>query len=202
MADNVLPERQDLVNLLTASLLVAVAFTSFSGTFSLDNLIFYTLVGLIIMVLREGGQRTVAHWMDSNVDLRISRQGAFLTLMAAVFSSVANLQFILLFPVYSEFSGERYVQWGKEIDAMWMKRKYWLTSAGIIGLWAGWFLAYLLDLTQVAQAVSLFTIFQLLPFDYDQIPTGPLDGATLLRWSGFAWLMMSGLSIIMLVLTI
>lgn len=199
MTDTVLPDREDVINFMAASALIGVAFTAFSGEFTFSNLSFFLLVGLILMFLREGGQRTVAHWMESYVDLKISREGAFVTLMAAVFSAVANVQLLLLFPVYSEFSGERYEQWGKEIDAMWMKRQYWLTSAGVIGLWLGWGLTYIWSLDKIGQAISIFTIFQLLPFDYENIPTGPLDGATILRWSGFAWLMMMGFSILMLV---
>ncbi|MFB6174567.1 MAG: hypothetical protein ABEJ87_01155 [Candidatus Nanohalobium sp.] len=202
MGENALPGRQDMINFLAASALLGISFTAFSGRFTLERLVLYLVAGLIVMFLREGGQRTVAHWMDSYVELNVSREGAFLTLMAAVFSVVANTPFLLLFPIYTEFSGKSYEQWGKEIDAMWMKRKYWLSSAGIIGLWLGWGLAYLWSLNIIAQAISLFTIFQLLPLDYEKIPAGPLDGATILRWSGFTWLMMMGFSILMYVFVI
>lgn len=196
------PDVEDLQNFLIGSAIIGVAFTAFTGLFTLENFVFYTVTGVVVMLLREAGQRTVAHWMESYVDLEISREGALLTLLAAGFSVVSDFSLILLFPVFSDFSGERYEQWGKSIDAMWMKRQYWLASSGIMGLWAGWIFAVMLSLDMMAQAIALFAIFQLLPFDYEKIPTGELDGATILRWSGFAWLLMMGFSILMLVVTL
>lgn len=202
MAQSVAPDVEDIQNLLIGAALVGVAFTAFSGLFTLENLIFYVVAGIVVMVLRESGQRIVAHWMESYVDLKISREGAMTTLLAAGFSVVSDFSLLLLFPVFSEFSGERYEQWGKSIDAMWMKRQYWLASSGIMGLWAGWIAAVAFSMNDMAQAISIFTIFQLLPFDYEKIPTGELDGATILRWSGFAWLLLMGFSILMLVVSI
>jgi hypothetical protein len=202
MTDSVAPDVQDVQNLLIGAAIVGVAFTAFSGLFTLENLMFYVVAGVVVMSLREAGQRTVAHWMESYVDLEISREGALTTLLAAGFSVLSDFNLLLLFPVFSEFSGERYEQWGKSIDAMWMKRQYWLCSSGIMGLWAGWIAAVAFSMNDMAQAISIFTIFQLLPFDYEKIPTGELDGATILRWSGFAWLLMVGFSILMLVVSL
>lgn len=202
MADSVAPDVEDLQNFLIGSAIIGVAFTAFTGLFTLENFVFYTIAGVVVMLLREAGQRTVAHWMESYVDLEISREGALVTLLAAGFSVVSDFSLILLFPVFSDFSGERYEQWGKSIDAMWMKRQYWLASSGIIGLWAGWIFAVMLSMDMMAQAIATFAIFQLLPFDYEKIPTGKLDGVTILRWSGFAWLMMMGFSVLMLAVTI
>lgn len=202
MAETAAPDQDDVINAAIASAIIGVAFTAFRGLFTLEAFAFYVVVGLILVILREGGQRTVAHWMDSYVDLKISREGSMLTLLAAGFSIVSNFQLIMLFPLFSDFSGKSYEQWGKEVDAMWMKRQYWLSSAGIIGLWLGWIVAYAVSMNRITEAIAMFTIFQLLPFDYEKIPTGSLDGATVLRWSGFVWLLMMGFSIIMLVLSI
>lgn len=201
MAETVVPDVEDLKNFLIGSAIVGVAFTAFSGVFTFENLAFYLLAGIIVMLLREAGQRTVAQWMESYVDLKVSKEGSMFTLLAAGFSVVSDFSLILLFPIESDFSGKSHEQWGKSIDAMWMKRQYWLSSAGIIGLWVGFVVSYLLSLNGIAQAISIFTIFQLMPFDYEKIPTGELDGATILRWSGFVWLLMMGFSIVMLVLT-
>lgn len=202
MAENASLDMDDIKNFLIGSSVVGVAFTAFTGLFTLENLLFYMVAGLVVMTLREAGQRTVAHWMESYVDLRVSREGAMTTLLAAGFSVLSDFSLILLFPVYSDFSGERYEQWGKSTDAMWMKRQYWLASSGIIGLWVGYSVAMAFSLPQMAQAIALFTVFQLMPFDYKKIPTGELDGATILRWSGFIWLLMTGLTIVMVALTL
>lgn len=202
MAETAAPDQDDVINATIAAALIGIAFTAFRGIFTLESFAFYVIVGLILVILREGGQRTVAQWMDSYVELKISREGSMLTLLAAGFSIVSDFQLVMLFPLFSDFSGKRYEQWGKDVDAMWMKRQYWLSSAGIIGLWLGWVVAYGLSMNRITEAISMFTIFQLLPFDYEKIPTGPLDGATILRWSGFVWLLMMGFSIIMLTLSL
>lgn len=202
MAENAALDISDVKNFLIGSAVAGVAFTAFTGVFTLKNLFYYMVAGLVVMTLREAGQRTVAHWMESYVDLKVSKEGSMTTLLAAGFSIVSDFSLILLFPIYSDFSGERYEQWGKSIDAMWMKRQYWLSSAGIIGLWAGWAAAMAFSLPQMAQAISAFTVFQLMPFDYEKIPTDELDGATILRWSGFVWLLMTGLTIVMVALTL
>lgn len=201
MAETVVPDAEDVKNFLISSAILGVAFTAFSGVFTFENLAFYLVTGIIMMLLREAGQRTVAQWMDSYVDLKVSKEGSIFTLLAAGFSVVSDFSLILLFPVHSDFSGESYEQWGKSIDAMWMKRQYWIASSGIIGLWVGFVVSYLFSMNGIAEAISIFTIFQLMPFDYEKIPTGELDGATILRWSGFVWLLMMGFSIVMLVLT-
>lgn len=202
MGENAAPDSEDFKNFLIASAVTGAAFTAFSGSFTLESLGFYLVAGIVVMALRELGQRTVAHWMDSYVDLKVSTKGATTTLLAAGFSVVSDFSLILLFPVFSEYSGKSYEQWGKEVDAMWMKREYWISSSGIIALWIGWVAAYIFSINGIAGAISVFTIFQLMPFDYESIPTGSLDGATILRWSGMVWLIMTGLSIIMLALTI
>jgi len=202
MGENAAPDSEDFQNFLIASAVTGAAFTAFSGSFTLENLVFYLVAGIVVIALRETGQRTVAHWMDSYVDLKVSTKGSTTTLLAAGFSVVSDFSLILLFPITSEFSGKSYEQWGKEVDAMWIKRKYWISSSGIIALWTGWIAAYMFSMNDIAGAISIFTIFQLMPFDYETIPTDPLDGATILRWSGFIWLIMTGLSIIMLALTI
>ncbi|AOV95108.1 hypothetical protein AQV86_04255 [Nanohaloarchaea archaeon SG9] len=201
MAEEAAIDTSDVKNFLIGSAVTGVAFSAFTGVFTFENLAFYMLAGITVMTLREAGQRTVAHWMESYVNLKVSREGATVTLAAAVFSVVSDFSLLLMFPIYSDFSGERYEQWGKSIDAMWMKRQYWLSSAGIIGLWTGWAGAMALSLPQMAQAIAAFTLFQLMPFDYEKIPTDPLDGATILRWSGFSWLLMTGLTIVMIALT-
>jgi len=201
MAEEAAIDTSDVKNFLIGSAVTGVAFSAFTGVFTFENLAFYMLAGITVMTLREAGQRTVAHWMESYVNLKVSREGATVTLAAAVFSIVSDFSLLLMFPIYSDFSGERYEQWGKSIDAMWMKRQYWLSSAGIIGLWTGWAGAMALSLPQMAQAIAAFTLFQLMPFDYEKIPTDPLDGATILRWSGFSWLLMTGLTIVMIALT-
>jgi len=201
MAEEAAIDTSDVKNFLIGSAVTGVAFSAFTGVFTFENLAFYMLAGITVMTLREAGQRTVAHWMESYVNLKVSREGATVTLAAAVFSVVSDFSLLLMFPIYSDFSGERYEQWGKSIDAMWMKRQYWLSSAGIIGLWTGWAGAMALSLPQMAQAIAAFTLFQLMPFDYEKIPTDPLDGATILRWSCFSWLLMTGLTIVMIALT-
>ncbi|MFB6147844.1 MAG: hypothetical protein ABEJ66_03080, partial [Candidatus Nanohaloarchaea archaeon] len=90
----------------------------------------------------------------------------------------------------------------KSIDAIWMKRQFWIVFGGLVLLFLGWLATYSLGLEKLAAGFILFTLFQLFPFDYKDIPTGTLDGAYILRWGGFTWLVLTGLAIVGTVLTI
>lgn len=113
-------------------------------------------------------------------------------------SFLTSLPIILLFPLFNDYDVESYEHWAKSIDAMWIKRKFWIASGGILSLFLGWGILWSTGLKTGAEIFSLFLVFQLLPFDYSQIPTGALDGSIIIRWSGFIWLVMMGLAILSL----
>ena len=155
-----------------------------------------------MLLSREIGQRTVAQWMDAYVELETSQEGAVTTFLGIIITALTSLPLLLLFPLQSEFEGHRYEQWGKSVDAIWAKRQYWLVSGGIIGMMILFLISLIAGFNQVAQMTVFFTVMQMLPFDFWGIPTGELDGAYILRWSGFAWLAMMGLNLVFLGLTL
>lgn len=192
------PSIDELNNFVAATAILAVAFITFKDALTLESAALYTGISAAVLLSREIGQRTIAHWMEADVVLNLSTDGSAMTLFGAMMSFMTNLPVILLFPIFNSFDVESYEHWGKSIDAMWMKRRYWIVSSGILGLFGGWALFKALGLPQGAQAASIFLIFQLLPFDYSKIPTGRLDGAVIIRWSGFIWLIFMGLAILSL----
>ncbi|PSH01583.1 MAG: hypothetical protein BRC26_03255 [Nanohaloarchaea archaeon QH_8_44_6] len=113
-------------------------------------------------------------------------------------SFLTSLPIILLFPIFNSFSVESYEHWGKSIDAMWIKRKYWIVSGGVISMLTFYSVFQYFGMPQISEAISLFLVFQLLPFNYSNIPTGPLDGSVIIRWSGFMWLIFMGSAILTL----
>lgn len=179
----------ELNNLVVAGLVVAASFLAFRHSFGLKTIVFYMIVSFLVLGVREFGQRAVAQLMDAQVELELSPEGSVTSIFGAILATVTGLPIILLFPVTNSYDIEKYEQWGKDIDAMWAKREYWLASSGITALLLGWGISYSLGMSQIAAAFSMFTMFQLMPFDYSQIPTGKLDGATIIRWSGFVWLL-------------
>lgn len=196
------PSIDEINNFVVASLLVGAALTAYSGILTPANSVFYAATGAAVLLARELGQRIVAQWQDAYVEFQVSLEGSFITVMGATIAILANLPLILLFPVFNEFSGRRYEHWGKTIDAVWMKRQFWIVSGGIIALFLTWLVTLRLGFASFAEAVILFQLFQLLPLDYSEIPTGPLDGAYILRWSGFVWLVMFGATLLAAVLTV
>lgn len=179
---------EEINYLVVAALVTAAAFIAFSGELTLGNSAFYVAVSAAILGVRELGQRTIAQWMQAHVDLKLSVQGAALTVIGAIAAVITDLPFLLLFPVANSFSVKRHEHWGKEVDAMWMKRKAYIVYGGIIALLLGGIASSAFELGNVANAFWLFTVFQLLPFDNDSIPTGTLDGAYILKQNGAYWL--------------
>jgi hypothetical protein len=194
------PSVDDLNSFAAGTLIMSTAFIAFYGDLSIDSMVFFTAVSAAILFARELGQRTIAQWMEAQVDLEISMEGSLITVFGAAASFLSSLPIILIFPVFNEHDVESYEHWGKSIDAMWIKRQYWIVSGGIMTLFATWIIFNTLNLTMAAESVSMFLIFQLLPFDYSRIPTGPLDGSIIIRWSGWIWLIFMGTALISLLL--
>lgn len=190
------PSIEELNYFAVAVLIVAAGFIAFRRDYSPGTIGYYLAAGFLVMFFREFGQRTIGQWMDAQVTLELSPEGAVLSVLVAIFAVLTNLPLILLVPVTNSFDVKSYEHWGKSIDAMWLKREYWLASGGILSLFLGWLIFFLLGMNGIAAAFSLFTIFQLLPLDYSGIPTGTLDGAYILKQSGFIWLVMFGVAIV------
>ncbi len=200
--DRFKPDSEEINYFVVALLATAAAYTTYSGTFTLENSLFFTAVAGLVLLTRELGQRTIAHFMKADTELHLSVKGSIVTIVGAVIAFLTQLPVILLFPVHNTFSVTSYEHWGREIDAMWSKREYQLVSGGILALLIGWFTSYILGYSTIAQAFALFALFQMLPFDYSKIPTGRLDGSIILRVNGFRWLIIFTAILIALALTV
>lgn len=199
--DWVKPSIEEIQNFVLASLLVGAAFTAFKGSIQLYDAGFYILAGAIALLVREIGQRFIATGMEAYTELEISLEGASVTVFGAIIAVVTGLPVVVLFPVFNSFSGKSYEQWGRSIDAVWMKRQFLMTVGGTITLFIGWLGFYLAGLNQVAEVLIIFQLFQLMPFDYENIPTGALDGAYIMRWSGLYWIIAFGIALVALAIT-
>lgn len=179
---------EELNYLVVATLVTGAAFTAWSGSLNIKSAFFYVGVAFLALALREFGQRTIAHWMEGQVDLSLSVEGSMTTVFGAMLSVITGLPIIATFPVSNSFDLEAYEHWGKSIDGMWLKREVWIVYGGVASLFAGWAVLSLLGFGTAANAVGIFALFQMMPFDYDKIPTGELDGAYILKQNGFFWL--------------
>lgn len=195
-------ERQEIQYLLVATLVAGAAFSAYKQIMSPVPALVWTGIAALVIITRELGQRSVAQGMHAYVDTELSAQGAGVTILAAILAYLTQLPVIALFPLSSSFSGERHEQWGKSIDAIWMKRQFWMVAGGLVALFLGWLVAFGLGFSMAAEAFIIFLFFQLLPLDYPEIPTGALDGAYVLRWSGFIWLGMMGVTLVGLLFTL
>ncbi len=193
---------EELNYFVMSSIVIGAAFTAYTGELTLRNGVIYTFLAAVPLLLRELGQRAIAQSMTAYTELEMSLQGSVTTIFGAIFAVLTGLPIILLFPIESSFSGKRYEHWGKTIDAVWMKRQYWMVAGGLTALFIGWIFTFAAGWNQVAEVIIVFTFFQLMPFGYSKIPTGELDGAYILRWDGFVWLTMTGLAILGIGLTI
>jgi len=190
------PSQKDIKNFLLSGLVVGAAYAAFKEVTSFQSILILLFFGLITVFSREIGQRIVGQWMDAQVDLEISMPGTTVTIIAAILSYISTLNLAFVVPVFSKFSGESYEQWGKSVDAIWAKRKYWIVSSGIATLLTAWIVSYSAGITQLAEMIALFTFFQLLPLDAEKGISGKLDGVHIILWSGFMWLIFMGLTII------
>ncbi len=196
------PSADDIKAFLLSSALISAAFIVFYENYTASAALTTVLGSVMVLLAREIGQRTIAQWMDAYVELEISQEGSVTTVLGIIITALTNLPLLLLFPLQSEFEGHKYEQWGKSVDAIWAKRQYWLVSGGMVGMLVFSLITLVAGFTQTAQMSIYFGTLQLLPFDFWGIPTGELDGAYILRWSGFAWLALMGTNLILLGLTL
>lgn len=196
------PSEEETKALAVSILTIAAGFSAFNYVRSPLPALAWLGVAAAVVATREIGQRTVAEMEEAYVEVEISKEGASLTVFAAMLAYLMQTPIIALFPLTSSFSSKAYEQWGKTIDAVWMKRQFWIVLGGILALMLGWIVSLQLGLQMLAEGFILFTALQLLPFDYETIPTGALDGAYILRWSGFTWLVLMGISIAGAVVTL
>ncbi len=196
------PDREDVYNFVLGTGVLAAAFAAFYGEFEVGGAVFYLSASATVLATREFGVRAAANVLDGYASLEVSSEGSTTTLFGAIISVITGLPVILLFPIYSEVSRKKYEQWGRSIDVVWAAYKFKIARWGVAALLLGFVLAGSFGLEKIAQMYALFAFFQMLPFDYSGIPTGPLDGAEILRWSGFWWLLFTGISLLMIALTV
>ena len=197
-----LPDSSDLFNFVLGTGVLAAAFAAFYGQLELSSVLFYVLAGGAVLATRELGVRIAANLLDGYASLEVSSPGSTVTVFGAILSVVTGLPIILLFPVYSEVSRKRYEQWGRSTDVVWAMYKFKIARLALSMLIIGFAVSTVLGFSMLAQMYALFAFFQALPFDYSGIPTGPLDGAEILRWSGFWWMFFTGVSILMITFSV
>ena len=202
MVEPLRPSENDLKNFLIGGATVGAAFAAYKQVADLPTFALFIVFGLTTLFFRELGQRIVAQWMESEVHTELSKEGAVTTVIVGLLSYISVFSLAFFVPVSSSFSAPSYEHWGKGIDAIWAKRQYWLASSGIVFLLVGWALVYSLGVSALAELIALFTFFQLLPLDKEKKITGKLDGAYILLWTGFTWLIFMGLTVIMMVLSV
>lgn len=202
MAEPLKPSKQEIKNFLIGGVTVGAAFAGYKQVYSLKTILVFLVFGLVTLFIRELGQRCVARWMEAEVDLEVSQAGASATIAVAMFSYISVFNLAFLVPVTSKFSVESHRHWGKSIDAIWAKREYWLASSGVLALLTGWTLIYSIGLGSLAELVSLFAFFQLLPLDHKWVPSGKLDGVYIILWTGFTWTILMSFTIIAMILSV
>jgi hypothetical protein len=196
------PTKNDVQNFALGGTTLGAAFSGYKQVTEPETVLVFITFGLISLFFRELGQRVIAHWMESEVELKLSKEGAVTTVFVAMFSYISVLSLVFLVPVSSSFSAKSYEHWGKSIDAIWAKRKYWLVSSGIVSLFCAWALAYSSGISNLAELISLFTFFQLLPLDEHKKICGKLDGAYIMLHTGFTWVIFMGITIILMILSV
>lgn len=183
-------------NFLLAALVMTLAFTAFFKEYEAGRILFFGTVSLLILGVRELAHRTIAYFMTAYVELEFSTMGALLSIMAAIGAVGLDLPLIILLPVSSSFSNVRYESWGYEIDVVWSKREYWFAAFGILALTLLTVVTWMLGYTRISLSTALFTLYQLLPLKETNLIEGSLDGAYILLYSGFVWLLFVGVAVV------
>ena len=196
-----LNQRPSMQDVVVPLLVIAAAFIIYFEGYSLSTGVFLSGVAVLAFTAREIGQRTVAQWMDAYVETKLSREGSVLTLFVSFISVITALPVIWLLPSINSFSQEKHEHWGKSVDAMWSKREHWIALGGITTLTMVSIISYTFSQLQVVQAVTVYTLSQMVPLR-DIIIEGNTDGTYILFHSGFMWLTFTGFNIMLLTVAV
>lgn len=195
------PDAQDLKNLVIAGLITGILFASYFNAINSLTGIKIILLGFIVVLTREIGVRTVVNLMDGYVDLKISKEASTVSLLTGIVPILTSVPFILIFPFHSNAEKKKFEHWGRSVDVIWARYEFWISAVAIWALLIGYTTSLILGFDTLAHIYALFTFFQLLPLDTEEFDIGPLDGANIIRWSGYNWVLMMGLTMIALGIT-
>jgi hypothetical protein len=184
-------------DVVVSIIIISAALIIYFKGYNLSSGVFITSIAMTAFLIREIGQRTVSRWMDAYVETKLSRKGTGVTLFISLISAITSLPVIWLIPTINSFSQKKHEHWGKSVDSMWSKREYWIASGGITALSAVSLTSLALSQTQVTQALTAYTLSQLVPLR-DSIVEGDTDGAYILFHSGFTWLIFTGINIVVI----
>lgn len=182
------PDNQDLKHLAVGLLAVAVALAGFNQATEFNSLLPVLAAAFLAIASRELGQRAVGQLVNAEVDVELSKPGALITLLGAAVGYLASFPFAFILPIYSSFSNRKYESWGYEIDFVWVKRRYFIATFGMIAMLLTAAVSYSIGAHTVSKGISLFALFQLLPLKENRLIEGDTDGAHILIQSGFTWL--------------
>ena len=189
-----------LKNLGLVTVITAFSLILFQGSFTITNILYGLSTGLLVVFIREAAQQTIAQWMTAYIDINISKQGLTLTLLTGTFSYITQIPFILILPFYNEYEMKAHEKWGITGYAIWAKSEYWFAGVNILTLTL--LSTILLQINKTIALLTLtFTLSQLLPLKKTLIE-GETDGAKILYWSGFIYLILLGTNTILLASTI
>lgn len=178
-------------------IMIGIGLTGYFQNFQPFNLAKYLIIGFSVFAVRETSQRLIARYMAASVETKFSIEGTSVTLLTAAFSTAAKVPFALLIPCTNSFSQKRYEHWGKAVDAMWSKRQFWVATTGTTVLTLTAALFHGLNYDIIVQGFTLFTLTNLIPLR-DLLIEGSTDGTYILFHSGFTYLLLAGLNIVML----
>lgn len=184
--------------LITA--ITAFSIALYQGHLTHKTILYGFIAGLLAISVREIAQQTIAQWMTAYIDVEISETGASLTVLTGIISYLTQLPFILILPLYNEYEMKAHEKWGITGYSIWPKSEYWFAGVNILALTLLSGLLLMINQT-IAHLTLIFTLSQLLPLKKTLIE-GETDGAKILYWSGFAYLIFLGTNIIFLALTL
>jgi len=196
------PGPEDIKNFLLAGIVTGMSFAAFFGSFDVFGVLRYTFLSFLVLLARETGVRMVVYKLDGYVDLLLSKEGASTSLVTAIGAAVTGLPLLALFPVETSVSRKAYENWGKSVDVIWARYEFYISAVAVLVPLITGFLTLGFGFDRLAHVSGLFCLFQMMPFDYRSIPTGKLDGADIIRWSGFYWLFLTGTSILLIALSL
>lgn len=180
-------EKEELIELIFSILILSFVFSTNNLTINISKMIYYFLLLLPILFLKEILQKKFAKILGYSSKVKLYLVSSIL----AIFVSFIGIK--LAAPTYSELSPYKFSDWKFKRKKFSVEDEGKIILVGILTLLSFCIIFKIAEIKELKNIFALILVFNLLPIL-------PFDGVKILKWSFSLWSFLFIFSLLLLIL--